>query len=106
MSLHLVKMKGMYVNAAKCAVKAAGLYRGDSSSMMSLVGLCLVNGSEKEAKRAAIKAIHCYPQNLEPWSVLLSTNAANQRILQNAKAVMNSEENKQDLQEWIKQLKI
>ena len=33
------------------------------------------------AKRAAIKAIHCYPQNLEPWSVLLAAEAALDDVL-------------------------
>ena len=32
--------------------------------------------AKQAAKRAAIKAIHCYPQNLEPWSVLLAAEAA------------------------------
>ena len=72
----------LLASAANCAQKSAGLCRDDSSSMMSLVGFCLLNGADKmsktykmavvAAKRAAIKAIHCYPQNLEPWSVLLA----------------------------------
>ena len=73
----------------------------------------MLNGADKctskmatvAAKRAAIKAIHCYPQNLEPWSVLLAAvdaaavgddtvpdeaeAAKRRRLLQNAHAVMH-----------------
>ena len=106
----------LLASAANCAQKSAGLCCDDSSSMMSLVGFCLLNGAGKStrkatktsieaAKRAAIKAIHCYPQNLESWSVLLAAEAAldgenddmpasdkgnrRMRLLQNAKAVMH-----------------
>ena len=87
----------LLASAANCAQKSAGLCRDDSSSMMSLVGFCLLNGADKmsktykmavvAAKRAAIKAIHCYPQNLEPWSVLLA--AVDAEVVATTQGILN-----------------
>ena len=104
-------------SAANCAQKAAGLCQNDSSDLLSIVGLCLLNGSDKnKAKMAAIKAIHCYPENPEPWSVLtaaskaLENNDKNnsvERIVEITKAVVENDGfNKinNPLREWIKNL--
>ena len=72
-----------------------------SMDMMSLVGLCLVDCDPALAKKAAIKAIHCYPQNPEPWSVLLAVEKDSEqkkRVLQNATALCVSN---QPLHTWI-----
>lgn len=107
MSLHLLnyhKNRAAASSASACAQKSAGLCRDDSSSMMSLVGLCLLNGPEQtmkaEAKRAAIKAVHCYPQTLEAWAVLVAATDENPRILQSAKAMAAFSKN-EPLIDWI-----
>ena len=72
---------------------------------MSLVGLLHTVMDKNLARKAAIKAIHCYPQNLEPWSVLLTAALPEdqaKRALQNAQAVMPLSDN-QPLQQWLQQ---
>ena len=112
MALHLLNNLKAFSSASKCAQKSAELSAGSSSSMdmMSLVGLCLVDCDPSLAKKAAIKAIHCYPQNPEPWSVLLllagmekDSEQKKRRVLQNALALCVSN---QPLHTWIQNLAI
>lgn len=103
MALHLLNNLQLYSSAAKCAQKSAGLLEGSSMEMMSLVGLSLADFDRTKAKKAAIKAIHCYPQNPEPWSVLLAVeeeegSEQKNRILQNALLCVT---NQQALHTWI-----
>ena len=88
--------------------------QGQSSSveMMALVGLCLLPVDNKAAYIEAIKAVHCYPERLEPWCVLLkasenkaSSNLDYSRILALTKAVSNLKNctTNQPLITWIEQ---
>ena len=89
--------------------------QGQSSSveMMALVGLCLLPVDNKAAYIEAIKAVHCYPERLEPWCVLLkasenkasSCNLDYSRILALTKAVSNLKNctTNQPLITWIEQ---
>ena len=79
---------------------------------MALVGLCLLPVDNKAAYIEAIKAVHCYPERLEPWCVLLkasenkaSCNLDYSRILALTKAVSNLKNctTNQPLITWIEQ---
>jgi hypothetical protein len=45
----------LLASAANCAQKSAGLCQDDTSSMMSLVGFCLLNGADKNTPATTTK---------------------------------------------------
>ena len=128
MATHLLNYHGATLSgsASRCAQKAAGLWQAchsrihsNSVEMMSLVGLCLLPVDKKAAYKEAIKAVHCYPERLEPWCVLLKANEGcgdgevvaklqgkeqqYQRVLAQAKAVMSNHCSNKPLMAWVDQ---
>ena len=138
MATHLLNYHGPILSgsASRCAQKSAGLCMQDATKgqqghsrsihsnsveMMSLVGLCLLPVDKKAAYKEAIKAVHCYPERLEPWCVLLKANEGcdgggvgeeiakvgnketqqYQRVLAQAKAVMSSHCSNKPLMAWV-----
>lgn len=100
MAIHLLNYHSSTLSgsASRCAQKS--IQNSASLETMSLVGLCLLNVDKKLASKEAIKAIHCYPQNLEPWSVLLAACPAEAKIKRMVKAVACTSDNK-SLIEWV-----
>ena len=78
-------------------------HQSSSVEMMSLVGLCLLPVDKKAAYKEAIKAVHCYPERLEPWCVLLKATNDDPSVLAQTKAVRNLDEKSSNkpLAEWI-----
>jgi len=132
MATHLLNYHGSTLSgsASRCAQKSAGLCMqeakghsnihnsSNSVEMMSLVGLCLLPVDKKAAYKDAIKAVHCYPERLEPWCVLLKANEGGegakvegggnkeqqyQRVLAQAKAVMSNHCSNKPLMAWVDQ---
>ena len=132
MATHLLNYHGSTLSgsASRCAQKSAGLCMqeakghsnihnsSNSVEMMSLVGLCLLPVDKKAAYKEAIKAVHCYPERLEPWCVLLKANEGGegakvegggnkeqqyQRVLSQAKAVMSNHCSNKPLMAWVDQ---
>ena len=117
MATHLLNYHGSTLSgsASRCAQKSAGLCMqeakghsnihnsSNSVEMMSLVGLCLLPVDKKAAYKEAIKAVHCYPERLEPWCVLLKATNDDPSVLAQTKAVRNLDEkgSNKPLVEWI-----
>lgn len=108
MAIHLIQnhqdSTQLSCSAANCAQKAAMFFSDlqESSALMSLVGLCSLNGGNPSmAKRAALKAAHCYPQKLEPWSVLYAASEASEskaRVLATLKSLIQPDST---LSDWV-----
>ncbi|XP_018320873.1 tetratricopeptide repeat protein 37 [Agrilus planipennis] len=97
-------------HCAKIAVKLRETNMDIKLALCIISLLCSIAGDEKQALKAAQKAVHCYPNLSECWCVLIFTLLSNQQTTKNHKFwLKNALRSAKDLdgtstatKEWLK----